>query len=196
MTEADKWRGLSSRGTLGSVRTLSERVNGSKRGQGRIDRRVGSRVGAVPDDWPVSYPRHLKRSVRISRTPLSCRLRDTGLCDLPHGHRCRDRPSATVTTRIERLNLTIRQGSAYLSRRTLSHARATDTLDAHLELLRCYYNFVRTQPAVHRERFWDTGGSSRNASETTYGDAMAVSGGSTTSSVQPPCTLNGLGQFA
>ncbi len=47
------------------------------------------------------------------------------------------------TSFIERLNLTIRQGSAYLSRRTLSHARATDTLEAHLELLRCYYNFVR-----------------------------------------------------
>ena len=38
------------------------------------------------------------------------------------------------TSFIERLNLTIRQGSAYLSRRTLSHARATDTLEAHLEL--------------------------------------------------------------
>ena len=25
----------------------------------------------------------------------------------------------------------------------MSHARATDTLEAHLELLRCYYNFVR-----------------------------------------------------
>ena len=50
--------------------------------------------------------------------------------------------SSTVNTSfIERLNLTIRQSSAYLSRRTLSHARATDTLDAHLELLRCYYNF-------------------------------------------------------
>ena len=57
--------------------------------------------------------------------------------------------SSTVNTSfIERLNLTIRQGSAYLSRRTLSHARATDTLDAHLELLRCYYNFVRPHGAL------------------------------------------------
>ena len=52
------------------------------------------------------------------------------------------------TSFIERLNLTIRQGSAYLSRRTLSHARATDTLEAHLELLRCYYNFVRPHGAL------------------------------------------------
>ena len=49
---------------------------------------------------------------------------------------------------IERLNLTIRQSSAYLSRRTLSHARAMDTLEAHLELLRCYYNFVRPHGAL------------------------------------------------
>ena len=57
--------------------------------------------------------------------------------------------SSTVNTSfIERLNLTIRQGWAYLSRRTLSHARATETLDAHLELLRCYYNFVRPHRAL------------------------------------------------
>ena len=52
------------------------------------------------------------------------------------------------TSFIERLNLTIRQGSAYLSRRTLSHARVQDTLEAHLELLRCYYNFVRPHGAL------------------------------------------------
>ena len=57
--------------------------------------------------------------------------------------------SSTVNTSfIERLNLTIRQRAAYLSRRTLSHARATDTLEAHLELLRCYYNFVRPHGAL------------------------------------------------
>ena len=57
--------------------------------------------------------------------------------------------SSTVNTSfIERLNLTIRQGSAYLSRRTLSHARGQDTLEAHLELLRCYYNFARPHGAL------------------------------------------------
>jgi len=58
----------------------------------------------------------------------------------------RSEDSSTVNTSfIERLNLTIRRSSAYLSRRTLSHARVQeqDALDAHLELLRCYYNFVR-----------------------------------------------------
>ena len=57
--------------------------------------------------------------------------------------------SSTLNTSfIERLNLTIRQGSAYLSRRTLSHARSEDKLEAHLELLRCHYNFVRPHGAL------------------------------------------------
>ena len=57
--------------------------------------------------------------------------------------------SSTLNTSfIERLNLTIRQSSAYLSRRTLSHARSTERLDEHLELLRCYYNFVRPHGAL------------------------------------------------
>ena len=47
------------------------------------------------------------------------------------------------TSYIERLNLTIRQGSAYLSRRTLSHARRQRRLEDDLELLRCHYNFLR-----------------------------------------------------
>ena len=52
------------------------------------------------------------------------------------------------TSFIERLNLTIRQSSAYLSRRALSHARSKEKLEEHLELLRCYYNFVRPHGAL------------------------------------------------
>ena len=44
---------------------------------------------------------------------------------------------------MERLNLTIRQGSAYLQRRSPAHARSGQCLDGQLELLRCYYNFIR-----------------------------------------------------
>src|SRR4030095_369821 len=47
------------------------------------------------------------------------------------------------TSFVERLNLTIRLGSAYLFRRTICHARWKKRLEDHLELLRCYYNFVR-----------------------------------------------------
>ena len=47
--------------------------------------------------------------------------------------------SATLNTSfVERLNLTIRQGSAYLCRRSPCHARGADQLRGHVELLRCY----------------------------------------------------------
>jgi IS1 family transposase len=49
---------------------------------------------------------------------------------------------------VERLNLTIRQGSAYLSRRTICQARWKECLEDHLELLRCHYNFVRPHMAL------------------------------------------------
>ena len=77
--------------------------------------------------------------------------------------------SSTVNTSfIERLNLTIRQSSAYLSRRTLSHARSTDTLEAHLELLRCYYNFVRPHGAL---KFGTRDADSRDAGRTRHAAA-------------------------
>ena len=52
------------------------------------------------------------------------------------------------TSFIERLNLIIRQGSAFLSRRTLSYARSKSRLEGHLELLRCHYNFARPHRAL------------------------------------------------
>src|SRR5439155_7810594 len=52
------------------------------------------------------------------------------------------------TSFIERLNLTIRQGSAYLFRRTICHARWKERLEDQLELLRCHYNFVRPHRAL------------------------------------------------
>ena len=52
------------------------------------------------------------------------------------------------TSYIERLNLTIRQGSAYLCRRSLCHARRKQRLEDHLELLRCHYNFLRPHRAL------------------------------------------------
>jgi len=45
------------------------------------------------------------------------------------------------TSFVERLNLTIRQGSAHLRRRSPCHARCEDQLRGHVELLRCHYNF-------------------------------------------------------
>ncbi len=47
------------------------------------------------------------------------------------------------TAFVERVNLTIRQGVAALTRRTWATAQATPALLAHLEWWRGYYHFVR-----------------------------------------------------
>ncbi len=52
------------------------------------------------------------------------------------------------TSFVERHNLTIRQGSSYLHRRTTAHARWPHRLQEHLELLRCHYNFIRPHMAL------------------------------------------------
>ena len=52
------------------------------------------------------------------------------------------------TSFIERLNLTVRQSCAYLGRRRLSHARQDEHLTKHLELVRCFYNFMRPHGAL------------------------------------------------
>jgi IS1 family transposase len=52
------------------------------------------------------------------------------------------------TSFIERLNLTIRQGSAYLYRKSACHARVAENLEQHLHLLQCYYNFIRPHRAL------------------------------------------------
>jgi hypothetical protein len=52
------------------------------------------------------------------------------------------------TSFIERLNLTIRQGSAYLRRRSTSQARCDDQLREHVELFRCHDNFLRPHRAL------------------------------------------------
>ena len=55
---------------------------------------------------------------------------------------------ALNTSFVERLNLTIRQGSSYLGRRTICQARWKQCLDDPMELLRCHYNFVRPHRAL------------------------------------------------
>jgi IS1 family transposase len=61
----------------------------------------------------------------------------------------RSEDSTTLNTSfIERLNLVIRQGSAYLTRRAATHARSVQRLTEHLELFRCFYNFIRPHGAL------------------------------------------------
>ena len=56
------------------------------------------------------------------------------------------------TSFVERLTLTIRQGSASLRRRSPCHARGTDQLHGHVDLLRCSYRFIRPHRALQGGR--------------------------------------------
>ena len=47
------------------------------------------------------------------------------------------------TAFVERLNLTLRRSIAALQRKTTAQARTTESLKERLEVLRCYYNFIR-----------------------------------------------------
>jgi len=68
----------------------------------------------------------------------------------------RSEDSSTLNTSfVERHNLTIRRGSAYLHRLTPSHARSPEYLKDHLELLQCHYNFIRPHSALkHSTEIW------------------------------------------
>ena len=52
------------------------------------------------------------------------------------------------TSFIERLNLTLRQATSYLTRRTTCHARRKEQLEKQLEIFRCYYDILRPHRAL------------------------------------------------
>ena len=52
------------------------------------------------------------------------------------------------TSFVERLNLTIRQGTSYLTRRTTCHAREKADLKNKLEIVRCHFNFIGPHRAL------------------------------------------------
>jgi hypothetical protein len=57
--------------------------------------------------------------------------------------------SSTLNTSfIERLNLTIRQGTAYLTRRSACHARSQKAIENQIEIVRFHYNFSRPHRAL------------------------------------------------
>ena len=50
--------------------------------------------------------------------------------------------------RVVRVERRVKIGSAYLRRRSPCHARGADQLRGHIDLLRCYYNFIRPHRAL------------------------------------------------
>ena len=88
--------------------------------------------------------------VRVKRRPA------IGAGSLEQALRDSEDSASLNTSYVERLNLTIRQGSAYLGCRTLCQARWRERFEDHLELLRCHYNFVRYWPMTNTSTRWGT----------------------------------------
>jgi transposase-like protein/IS1 family transposase len=90
----------------------------------------------------VIKTRRNDRVVKVERRSV------IGAGRLEHALRTSEDSAKLNTSFVERLNLTIRQGSAYLGRRTICQARWKQCLEDHIELFRCYYNFIRPHRAL------------------------------------------------
>ena len=99
--------------------------------------------GSACVDGQVLKTRRNNRVIRVERRV------QIGTSDRLQAALWASEDSETLNTSfIERLNLTIRQGSAYLRRRSPCHARGADQLRNHVELVRCHYNFIRPYRAL------------------------------------------------
>ncbi len=87
--------------------------------------------------------RRKDRVVKVERIPVIGTRRE-----LAAGLERSEDSTTLNTSFIERLNLVVRQGSAYLTRRSAAHARSVQRLAEHLELFRCFYNFIRPHGAL------------------------------------------------
>ena len=104
---------------------------------------VGDLIGSACVYGQVLKTRRNNRVVRVER-----RVK-IGTADRLQAALWESEDSETLNTSfVERLNLTIRQASAYLRRRSPCHARGADQLRSHVELVRCHYNFVRPHRAL------------------------------------------------
>lgn len=91
----------------------------------------------------VIKARRKDRVVKVERQYVSCTRRE-----MEEALERSEDPSTLNASFIERFNLVIRQGSAYLTRRAASQARSVSRLAEHLEMFRCFYNLLRPHGAL------------------------------------------------
>ena len=87
--------------------------------------------------------RRQDRVVQVERMPINCTRRE-----LEAALEWSEDSKTLNTSFIERLNLTLRQGLAYLARRSPCHARSWPHLGAQVGLYQCFYNFCRPHSAL------------------------------------------------
>jgi transposase-like protein/IS1 family transposase len=106
------------------------------------ERVIGRVFGPACVYGQVIKTRRNDRVVKVERRAV------IGAGRLPQALRASEDSLKLNTSFVERLNLTIRQGSSYLGRRTICQARWKERLEDHIELFRCYYNFIRPHSAL------------------------------------------------
>ena len=125
--------------TLSLFRDLSSRMNLEQiplvvtDGFGFYEKVIGRVFGPACAYGQVIKRRRNDRIVKVER-----RIVLGGVWRLEQVLRNSEDSVTLNTSSIERLNLTIRQGSAYLGRRTICQARWKPRLEDHVELFRCY----------------------------------------------------------
>ena len=132
----DLFRDLSNRITLQAIPLIT--TDGFK----FYERVIGRVFGPACVYGQVIKKRRNDRVVKVDRRAV------IGAGRLPQALRASEDSLKLNTSFIERLNLTIRQGSSYLGRRTICQARWQERLEDQLELFRCHYNFVRPHGAL------------------------------------------------
>jgi transposase-like protein/IS1 family transposase len=136
------------RNTLALFRDLSNRMNLevlpliNTDGFGFYERVVGRVFGPACVYGQVIKTRKNDRVVRVERRAV------IGAGRLNEALGDSEDSLKLNTSFVERLNLTIRQGSSYLGRRTICQARWKERLEDHIELFRCFYNFIRPHRAL------------------------------------------------
>src|SRR5262249_41596027 len=111
-------------------------------GFGFYEKVVGRVLGPACVYGQVIKTRRNDRVVKVERRAV------IGAGRLKEALRASEDSLKLNTSFVERLNLTIRQASAYLGRRTICQARWKERLEDHLELFRCHYNFIRPHRAL------------------------------------------------
>ena len=92
---------------------------------------------------------HVLKTRRNDRVVRAERRRRIGTAGRLKAALWESEDSETLNTSfVERLTLTIRQGSAYVRRRSPCHARGADQLHGHVDLLRGSYNVIRPHRAL------------------------------------------------
>jgi len=106
------------------------------------ERVIGRVFGPACVYGQVIKTRRSDRVVKVERRTV------IGAGRLKQALRSSENSERLNTSFVERMSLTIRQGSAYLGRPTICQARWKERLEDHIELFRCYYNFIRPHGAL------------------------------------------------